>query len=251
MDTPAGRRPDDPPAQAPGKAAARPADHSLDGISTQWTTLRDPTAFVTRYGAAVRGYLERLLRNADDAEEVSQEFLMRAIQHGFATAQPGRGRFRHYLKVAVRHAALNFLRRRQTMRKGQERLAEHLAAAAEGGHDAEWLDDYRDCLLQNVWRRLERHEEASPGCLFHTVLKAAADHPDSDSATLAAQVGRRKGQKLSAEAFRQQLSRGRRLFAGFLVEEVRLTVDEPGREQVDEELAALGLLSFVEKFLAK
>lgn len=227
------------------------SERPLDGITTHWSTLGDPTEFVTRYGPAVRSYLERLLHNADDAEEVSQEFLLRAIQHGFTRAQPARGRFRLYLKVAVRHAALNFLRQRKTLRKGQERLAEHLAQAAEPAHDEAWTDDYRDCLLERVWRRLARHEEGSPGSLAHTVLKAAADHSDEDSATLAQLVGRQTGQKLSADAFRQQLSRGRRLFAALLVEEVALTVEHPGREQIDEELAALGLLPFVEKFLRK
>ena len=229
----------------------RHQDPRLDDISTQWTILQDPAQFAGRYGSAVRNYLERLLRNRDDAEEVSQEFLMRVVQHGFARAQQGRGKFRHYLKVAVRNAALNYLRQRQSQRKGQAKLTEHVASAAAAGHDPQWLGDYRNCLLESVWLRLRRHQERTPGNLLHSVLQAAADHPHTDSPTLAAQVSRQTGQELSAAAFRQQLSRARRLFAAFLVEEVSLTVEPSSRPHVDEELAELGLLSFVEKFLPK
>ena len=84
---------------------------SLDSISTQWTALQDPAQFAERYGPAVRNYLERLLRNRDDAEDISQEFLVQVVQQGFAGAKQERGKFRHYLKVAVRNAALDFLRR--------------------------------------------------------------------------------------------------------------------------------------------
>lgn len=222
---------------------------SLDSISTQWTALQDPAQFAERYGLAVRKYLERLLRNCDDAEDITQEFLVQVVQQGFAGAKRERGKFRHYLKVAVRRAALDFLRKRRSLRRGQEKLAEHLAAAPAMVPDEQWLEDYRQCLLMNVWQRLRRHQDSTPGNLFHRVLQAAVDQPDADSRILATQISQETGKMLTAEAFRQQLHRARRLFASFVVEEVSRTVEPADRRQVDEELAELGLLEFVAKSL--
>jgi RNA polymerase sigma factor (sigma-70 family) len=228
----------------------RPASF-LDSISTQWTALQDSAQFAERYGPAIRNYLERLLRNRDDAEDIAQEFLVQVVQQGFAGAKQERGKFRHYLKVAVRNAALDFLRKRKSERRRQEKLAEHLASAAAMGPDEEWLEDYRQCLLKSVWQRLRRHQDSTPGNLLHRVLQAAADQPDADSRMLAAQISRETGKTLTAEAFRQQLHRARRLFAAFLVEEVSQTVEPADRQQVDEELAELGLREFVAKSLPR
>ena len=140
---------------------------------------------------------------------------------------------------------------RKSERRRQEKLAEHLASAAAMGPDEEWLEDYRQCLLKNVWQRLRRHQDSTPGNLLHRVLQAAADQPDADSRMLAAQISRETGKTLTAEAFRQQLHRARRLFAAFLVEEVSRTVEPSDRQQVDEELAELGLLEFVAKSLPR
>src|SRR5438105_3561459 len=86
----------------------------LDEISTEWTIISDPAQFVLRYGPAVQLYLTVLLRNRHDAEDVAQDFFMRITRLGFVHARRERGRFRDYLKVAVRNTALNFLRSKRS-----------------------------------------------------------------------------------------------------------------------------------------
>ncbi len=66
----------------------------LKFISTHWTTVSNPSRFVTRYGAAVRAYLRALLPTRDDADEVEQGFLLQEVEKGFPTVAPGRGHFR-------------------------------------------------------------------------------------------------------------------------------------------------------------
>src|SRR5439155_1910921 len=85
----------------------------LDEISTEWETIHDSGEFVRRYGAAVQAYLLALLKNRHDAEDVAQDFFLRVCRHRFVRANQDRGRFRDYLKTAVRNAALNFARRKQ------------------------------------------------------------------------------------------------------------------------------------------
>ena len=98
-------------------------------------------------------------------------------------------------------------------------------------------------------RRLEAHQRESPGNLAHTVLRLSVEHPDEDSDALAARASRASGRPLLPAAFRKQLSRARRLFAGFLVAEVAQTLEEPTAERVEEELAAVGILPVVRDFL--
>lgn len=232
----------------------RPADPApisrLDRISTQWPLLPDPARFVLRYGLAVRRYIEALVHDANDAEEVAQEFMLRVVQHGFLRASPDRGRFRDYLKTAVRNATLTWLERRRARPRGGVDLLQIPAPdAAVPEADEAWQAEWRRCLLDRAWRALDVHERASPGNLFHTVLRAATDRPHVDSETLAAEVAHATGRPLRADAFRKQLSRARHLFAESLVAEVAETLADATPERLEEELIALGLMSFVRDFL--
>src|SRR5437870_1584516 len=94
------------------------ADSRLDQISTRWSILKDPAQFLLRYGPAIHKYLFALLQNEDDVAEISQEILTRVADSAFDRAVPDRGRFRDYLKVAVRNAALTQLRRKNRVRRG-------------------------------------------------------------------------------------------------------------------------------------
>src|SRR5262245_41520243 len=93
--------------------AERPGHRPLDQISTHWTKVNDAATFFTRYAAAVLAYLEALLGNPTDAQDVLSEMLEQVVRHGFERATPERGRFRDYLKVAVRNRALTWLRRKR------------------------------------------------------------------------------------------------------------------------------------------
>jgi RNA polymerase sigma-70 factor (ECF subfamily) len=232
-----GERPDE--GKAPG----------LDQISTHWPLIEQPAQFVMRYAAAIRSYLEALLRSADAADEVSQDFLLRGILHGFVRTAQLRGRFRNYLKTAVRNAALNHLQRRKPGRGGPN--PDTLAAPDEGAclADQTWLAEWRRCALDRAWQALEAHQSQTPGNLCHTVLRLAVDHQEEDSATLAARAATVAGRPLNAAAFRKQLSRARRLFAEALLAEVARTLEEPTRERIEEELIEVGLMPYVRDFL--
>jgi hypothetical protein len=223
---------------------------SLDRISTQWSMINDPGKFLVRYAPAIRSYLQALLRNAHDAEEVEQDFLVRVVQNGFVRASPDRGRFRDYLKTAVRNAALTRLRRKKEAAVGDFALL-GLAAADDTipGTDEQWLADWRRCLLDRAWRALDSHQHRTPGNLFHTVLRAAVDHAEEDSRQLAARVNAQTGREISAEAYRKQLSRARRVFAELLVEEVAQTLEESAAAAVEAELIETGLMSYIRDFL--
>lgn len=221
----------------------------LDQISTRWAAVRDPIKFLMRYGPAIGKYLSALLKNEHDAEEASQEFLLRVLEHGFAAADPDRGRFRDYLKRAVRNAALTRLRKKQVMLQEESALDAFLATDSAASADRTFLDDWRGCLLDRVWRKLQGHQQRKAGNRFHTVLRLTVDHPEADSETLAALVADQHGTPLRADAFRKQLSRARQLFARLLIAEVAQTLERPTPELLQEELTELGLIDYVRDHL--
>src|SRR5205085_2081490 len=161
----------------------KPAAPGLEEISTRWPLIRDPMQFVMRYAPAIRKYLEALLHNTHDAEDVTQDFLIRGLLRGFVRTDNLRGQFRHYLKRAVRNAALNHLQRQH---------GDANSAALPDAHDAEsapdqqWLAEWRGCLLDRALQALDHHQRQAAGNLFHTVVRLTLDHPQEDTPALAA-----------------------------------------------------------------
>ena len=94
----------------------------LEQISTCWPTLGDPVQFVMRYAPAIRRYVGAIVTNPHDAEEVTQDFLVKVLEHGFRPENVSRGRFRDYLRGAVRHVAIDHVRRRRPELPGPEVL---------------------------------------------------------------------------------------------------------------------------------
>lgn len=219
---------------------------NLRDISTHWTEVSNPSQFVTRYGAAVRAYLRALLPTQDDADEVEQEFLLHVISHGFPTAAPGRGHFRHYLITIVKNSALSYLRKRAKRPIDAGDLS-HLPTAPSA--DREWRRSWRECVLQNSWNGLRDHQKRNKGNLFHSVLKTSVEFPDEDSEQLAARVSAASGHTLSPPAFRKQLSRARQRFAQLLIAEVANTISGSTPAQLEEELRDLDLLKYVQRLL--
>jgi hypothetical protein len=221
----------------------------LEQISTRWPLISDPGQFVLRYAPAIRRYLGAILSDPHEADEASQDFLVKALSSGFSPERVTRGRFRDYLKAAVRNAAITrFRRRRHTA--GDDALD---AVAAPDDVQAEadraWLAEWRGCLLDRVWQSLELHERRTAGNCFYSAVKLASDDPQADSPTLAGRLSEKKGKPITPEAFRQQLSRGRRQFASLLVDEVKRTIEQPTKQAVLDELSELGLTPFVKPYL--
>lgn len=222
----------------------------LGQIATEWSLVFDPIEFVERYARAIKKYLLALVKRRDDAEEVAQDFFLWVTKNGFPRARKERGRFRDYLKVAVRNYALNYLRRKRLATLDDTRLAQIPAHDDPAHlHEREWLAEWRACLLNRAWLRLERHQERSQNHIYYTALRVTANHPECDSTTLAGRASVIVGRPIRPDAFRKQLSRGRRLFCELLVKEIAQTLDSPTATQIEEELVDLGLIGYMRAFL--
>lgn len=221
----------------------------LDQLSTHVATLEDAQRFVFRYGGAIRGYLNAILRDPLAAEEVMQELILSLLRRGGADTWPGKGRFRDYLKTAARNAAITYLRK-----KGRQPVVAELDVHADPDSSDEVAEraltsEWQRCVLARVWRELEAHERRSPGNLFYTVLQVVTEFQEADSKRHAQIASERAKRPITPEAFRKQVSRARGQMAELILTEVWRSIAEPTPDDVEGELRELGLWGYVADYL--
>jgi hypothetical protein len=116
------------------------------------------------------------------------------------------------------------------------------------------LESYRKALLDKVMEELRVQDEKT-GRNAYTVLKARADHADDTIAALARMLSQQSGKERTEVWVRQELYRARKRVGKLIrqcVEEGLWAPDDSGaegcaaptRQDVDEELATLGLLVY-------
>jgi RNA polymerase sigma-70 factor (ECF subfamily) len=236
----------------------------LSRISTQWSVIfqahqggaeavtEAQRQLMLRYGGAAYRYLLGLLRDPDAADELSQEFAVRFLRGDFRRVDPQRGRFRDFLKTALRNLVVDHHRRRSTRPRQLPADAPEPADPADHDPDLDrqFLDSWRRELLDRAWEALARAERET-GQPLHTVLRFRADHPDLRSAQMAEQLGAVLDRAVSADWVRKTLERARNRFADLLLDDVAHSLDYPGPDAVEEELLDVGLLEYCRPALGR
>lgn len=229
-------------------------DGRFDNLKTLWTLVQRAhgespevaaearRVLLQRYRGAGYRYLLATVRDADMADELSQEFALKFLRGDFRHAHPTRGRFRDYLRSSLSHLVKGH--HRKAARQPESLANDPTAPPAEPvGEDPAFVSAWREGLLVQAWAALERMERTT-GTPVHTVLRFRVDHPDLTSTELADQLSARLGKPLTSSAVRQALHRAREKFARFLVEAVSQSLHEPTHEQLLDELSELNLLSY-------
>jgi RNA polymerase sigma-70 factor (ECF subfamily) len=233
----------------------------LSALGTRWTQLlrahgADAGAaeaarrdLLLRYHRAAYRYLRGVVRDPAAAEELAQEFAVRFLRGGFKNADPGRGRFRDFLKAALRHLARDHWRRQG---RAPAALAGDAAApeAEPDDLDRPFLGHWREELLARAWEALLQ-EEGRTGRPHHRVLRARAEEPQAPVAELARRFAEGGGRPVSDEAFRQLLHRARARFADLLVAEVAQSVPTTDPEVLARELIDLDLMGYCRSALKR
>ncbi|HZW29358.1 MAG TPA: sigma factor [Isosphaeraceae bacterium] len=233
----------------------------LSRIETHWTAVvrahRDPgdgavearALLLERYGGAVRRYLLASLRDVDAADDLAQEFALRFLRGDFKNADPGRGRFRDFLKRAVYHLMIDYHRARRTTPK---LLGDDAPEPAAAGDDADaWADDldrqflesWREQLMAHAWAALEKVQERT-GQPFAAVLRLRVACPELRSPQLAEQLSQRLGRPVNAGWVRLNLHRARDLFVESLLGQVEHSLGTHSPERLEQELIELGLFEY-------
>jgi RNA polymerase sigma-70 factor (ECF subfamily) len=197
-----------------------------------------------RYYGAVYRYLLGTLRDPAAAEELAQDFTVRFLRGNFNRFDPQRGRFRDFLKTALRHLCQDHWRK-------QKRAPVHLpsdcpkpvGAGAEelDALDQPFLDRWREELLARAWAALAEVEQQS-GQPYHAVLRGKVD--GVRSAQLAARLSGERGKPFTEDGVRQVYHRARKRFAELLVQEVARSLQTSEPEALERELIELSLLEY-------
>jgi RNA polymerase sigma-70 factor (ECF subfamily) len=209
---------------------------------------------LVRYHEAVLRYLRSELRDEHAADVVFSNFALRVLEADrfLKQADPGRGRFRDYLKTILRHMVADYYRERQRDDRKREPLVPEVGGElpdrgpATPEEDQRFLSCWRQELVNQAWEALGQAEKQT-GQPYATLLRLQEEQPGVRSAQLAERRAARLGRPFTAAGVRQLVHRGRELFGDLLVGEVArsLQVDPAtaeGANRVEEELIDLGLL---------
>jgi DNA-directed RNA polymerase specialized sigma24 family protein len=231
----------------------------LSRIETNWTAVvRGHQAAVDdgvaaraellmRYGGAVRRYLLASLRDVDAADDLAQEFALRFLRGDFKNADPGRGRFRDFLKRAIYHLMIDYHRaRRATAIRTEDGVPDTLGENSdEWGQnlDGQFLASWCDQLMSQAWVTLEKVQERT-GQPFAEVLRMRVACPDLRSAQLAEKLAEGLGRPVNAGWVRLNLHRARAMFVESILGQVEQSLGTHSPERLEEELIELGLLEY-------
>jgi RNA polymerase sigma-70 factor (ECF subfamily) len=237
----------------------------LSGIKTHWTAMfkahqRSGDAksaaqqeLLLRYYGAVYRYLLGTVRDATAAEELTQEFAVRFLRGDFHRANPGRGRFRDFLKTALRHLAHDYWRKKEKAAAPLSSGSSHNVPEATcdaDDPDQPFLDKWREELLARAWEALEQLQDRT-GQPYYAALRSKTEQPQVRSAQLATQLSDRMGKPYSETGVRQLLYRARNQFADLLVEEVARSLQSNDPAELEQELIDLDLLRYCQAALER
>lgn len=238
-------------------------DPHLSRIETRWTLIFEAKRgderageakriLMERYCGAVSRYLLASVRDVDAAEELAQEFALRFIRGDFKNAEPGRGRFRDYVKRSVYHLMMDYHRaRRVQIRSLDSEVDDNQSPSGWIDElDRSFVESWRNELLARAWAQLSI-EQKRTGKPYFEILKTRVDHPDLKSEILAEMLSVKLGKKVDAGWVRVNLHRSRDRFVELLLREVASTLDDPTVEHLEEELVELDLYERCKHVLIK
>ena len=236
---------------------ATPAEGGGRFTTTQWSVVlaagdsrstdsRDALSTLCQtYWYPVYAHVRCQGEDPDRAQDLTQGFFTYLLESdSLRVANPDRGRFRSFLKAALRHYLSHEWRRERTQKRGGGRTAISLDhAEAESRYDLETADEetpesvfeerWARTLLSEVLKRLRGETRGATGQhRFRRLESFLTGHP---SRTPYKQVATEL--EMSESAVKVALHRMRQRFGLLLREEVARTVDDP--DEVNAEIRFL------------
>ena len=243
-------------------------EDDLNNLQTHWSSvlLGAETAgqqarnrLLVRYYDFVQRYVRaKLSPDLASADALVSDFALRLLEVDafLKRAEPGEaprpGRFRKYLLTVLARMVTDHFRRKG--RENEKRrypapggeLGPTAGTGDDGPDDPEFLACWKQELVNQAWKALERSEKRS-GQLFHTLVLFAQENPTLNWAQIAERMTAQRNDAFTAAGVRQIVKRGRELFGELLVHEtaqsLAKTQGKASADEIEAELIELGLLN--------
>jgi RNA polymerase sigma-70 factor (ECF subfamily) len=211
-------------------AGGNVAPQARKALSELFTLYRDP----------VYAYIKSLRYPADEAEDLTQGFFAQILEkNSLGVLEQGRGRFRNWLLVSVKHYLANMRDHERAQKRGGARVRSELEDAevssrelCEPTPEQAFERHWAVRLLENALNALgEECTHAGKELLFNKLKKTLTGQAEDSLATIARELGMKTG-TLRIHAFRL-----RRRYLELIEQEVLHTVKNP--EEVPDELRFL------------
>jgi RNA polymerase sigma-70 factor (ECF subfamily) len=196
-----------------------------------------------RYRLAVHRYLLGALRDEQAADEVFGRLWEKVLTGGLQGFDPAKGRFRNYLRTVLSRLVCDH---RNERHKRREITGEGVPEAEDPSPDA-------DQLFSQSWTRtlcdlaMQALKEANP--TYHVVLRLREEGPDLSSEELAERAAEALDVSLDVPNARKLLHRARERFGDLLLQEVIRSLGHPSRDELLEELGAVGWRHYLQAAL--
>lgn len=214
-------------------ASADPTADSRQALTTLCQTYWNPVyTFIRRHG-----------HDADQTQDLTQEFFARLIEKNYLDdADRRRGRFRSFLLTCVKHFLANEWDRERALKRGGGQIPVPIdVVEAERWYEPAAADDVTPerlferrwalSLLERVMDRLRAEFFSAGKAEQFEILNKFLNQFDEDYAEIAARTGQ------SAGSLRMSVMRMRRKYRRILRSEIAQTVETP--EEIDEEIRFL------------
>lgn len=197
----------------------------------------------TLYRAPVHAYIKSLRYPEDEAEDLTQGFFAQMLEKNpLGVLEQGRGRFRNWLLVSVKHYLANMRDHERAQKRGGDQVRLGLEDAevssrelSERTPEQAFERHWAVRLLENALNALgEEYAHAGKGLLFSKLKKTLTGEAEDSLADIARELGMKAG-TLRIHAFRL-----RRRYQELVEQEVLHTVKKP--EEVSDELRFLKLV---------
>jgi hypothetical protein len=205
-----------------------------------------------RYQRAIQRFLCKVLKDEAAAADLTHNLLVKLLRGDFGRWE-GRGRFRDYLRAAVRNEAGTYL---NGVRKVD---CADLSGVADGEGvqdalwDVEWAREIKTLAWHNLLRyqlrhRRVRNQHGGSGNVFYTLLRLWVNYPRDRIPDLTRRLAQKTGRPYTEANVRQQLARARGKFVELLKQEVLSGLPPDCSAAIDQELLTQNLARYVRKF---
>ena len=232
-------------------------DERLSMIQTRWTLIGQAhgeaasqqarSDLLIRYYDPITKYVIAILRNNgvhasqidDVAVDFCNRFSMKFLEGAFHRASPQKGRFRNYVKTAIKHEIWKYLKSERNVACS---LADDIAQMPTP--DESMDDDWRGVILEQALGRLQ---DEFPR--YHAFLQLRRELSEASSQELSEKYFLETGEEVSKANVRKLIEKARKKLSSFIFADVLNSIEAPSRDKVLAELKALRLTKYCHHLL--